>query len=126
METVIPLPTMAFITPWESLSISGVRGDGNMLPSGMGFGAYRLLQRSLKPSYTELSRANNDSLKTTFHKIFVCSDSVVTMIRCKILHLTTSRAALRALYTADVPQIDHHPEYRGFLLCLDYGLITLE
>ena len=33
METVIPLPTMAFITPWENLSMSGVREDGNILPS---------------------------------------------------------------------------------------------
>lgn len=52
--------------------MSGVREDGNILPSEMGFGLDRLLQRFLKPSYTELSRANNDPPRTTFHKTRVC------------------------------------------------------
>ena len=30
---MIPLPTMAFIIPREKLSMSGVREDGNILPS---------------------------------------------------------------------------------------------
>ena len=38
MKTVIPLPTMAFITPWESLSLSGVMEDRNILPSEMVLG----------------------------------------------------------------------------------------
>ena len=38
MKTMIPLPTMAFITPWENLSISGVREDGSMLPSELVLG----------------------------------------------------------------------------------------
>lgn len=106
--------------------MSGVREDVNILPSEMGFGAYRLLQRSLKPSYTELSRANNDSAETTFHKVLVCSDCVVAMIRCQTLHLTTSRPTLRTLYTDEVPQVDHQPEGTAFLLWHDSDLITLE
>ena len=31
----IPLPIMAFITPWENLSISGVIEDGDILSSEM-------------------------------------------------------------------------------------------